>query len=195
MKRIPLFIIFGLSLGCLGEEEGNTVPRGVRPAGGSVSTRAKESESQQIEGLPPITPPKLTEDDFAESETNRDPFRSFLAMFSSRVGITRRGPRRIVKIESYTLDELRLVAIVRSEGMPYAMVVDPEGTGHIIRRGDFVGKGEIVSRKEHQGSMQYEINWRVARIRDTDVVLIREDPLSPGGVPITRILPLFPKEE
>ena len=39
----------------------------------------------------------------------------------------------------------------------------------------------------------YEINWRVDRIRDGDIVLIREDPANPDVPSATRVIPLRPE--
>ena len=41
----------------------------------------------------------------------------------------------------------------------------------------------------------YEINWRVDRIRSSDVVLVREDPSNPDVPSATRVIPLRPEEE
>jgi type IV pilus assembly protein PilP len=42
---------------------------------------------------------------------------------------------------------------------------------------------------------EYEINWRVDRIRDGDVVLIREDPAHREIPPATRVIPLHPEAD
>ena len=77
-------------------------------------------------------------------------------------------------LDQYSLDELRLVGIVTRVQPERALVIDPTGKGHIIIRGQFVGRAEIV---QGGGSgADYEINWRVERIRDADIVLVRDDP-------------------
>jgi type IV pilus assembly protein PilP len=42
---------------------------------------------------------------------------------------------------------------------------------------------------------EYQLNWRVDRIRDGDVVLIREDPAQPAIPPATRVIPLHPEAD
>jgi len=95
-------------------------------------------------------------------------------------------------LTEYQIDELKLIAIISGagtqSGAPMAMVVDPTGLGHIIRRGNFVGRGETV-RKVHSGEEVY-IYWRVARIREDAVVFEREDPFSPTEATVTKILSL-----
>jgi type IV pilus assembly protein PilP len=41
----------------------------------------------------------------------------------------------------------------------------------------------------------YEINWRVDRIRSSDIVLVREDPSNPDVPSATRVIPLRPEDE
>jgi type IV pilus assembly protein PilP len=40
----------------------------------------------------------------------------------------------------WDLDQLSLVAVVTGEANPFAMVEDPQGRGHIVRRGQRIGK-------------------------------------------------------
>ena len=39
----------------------------------------------------------------------------------------------------------------------------------------------------------YQVNWRVDRVREGDIVLIREDPAQPNIPPATRVIPLHPE--
>ena len=106
---------------------------------------------------------------------------------------TRVKSQREVVLDQYSLDELKLVGIVTRILPPRAMLVDPTGKGHVVVRGQFVGRAEIV-----QGGTKgadYEINWRVDRIRDNDIVLVREDPTNPDVPSATRVIPLRPEEE
>jgi len=82
---------------------------------------------------------QLTNEDFTESDANRDPFRSYLAKFGpERPPI---GKQHKVLLEKFSLDELKLVAIVAGDDVtPRAMFVDPSGMGVLIKRGDHVSK-------------------------------------------------------
>lgn len=91
----------------------------------------------------------------------------------------------------YTLDELKLIGIVTRLKPEKAMLVDPNGRGHVIQRGQFVGRADVVSANERSGA-SYEINWRVDRIREGDVVFVREDPQNPDVPTLTRVIPLRP---
>jgi type IV pilus assembly protein PilP len=72
------------------------------------------------------------------------------------------------------------------------MVVDPRGKGSVLKRGDFVGRAETVHTGGTNGT-DYQVNWRVDRVRDGDVVFIREDPAQPNVAPATRVVPLHPE--
>ena len=73
-----------------------------------------------------------------------------------------------------------------------AKLVDPTGKGHVIQRGQFVGRPDVVQGTGRSGST-YEVNWRVDTIRDGDVVLVRSDPANPDVPTATRVIPLRPE--
>ena len=137
-------------------------------------------------------PPKfeIVEAEFTESERSRDPFRSFLDSFKEENKGVAKSQREVV-LSQFAIDELKLIGIV-TRAEPRAMLVDPGGTGHVVRRGQFVGKADIVQAAGRTGA-SYEINWRVDRIRDGDIVLIREDPSNPDVPSATRVIPLRPE--
>ena len=83
----------------------------------------------------------LTKDDFVESDTNRDPFRSFLRSFASTVVINK--DHKII-LEKLAIDELRLAGIVTGELQPRAMFIDPNGQGVTIVRGDHISKADAL---------------------------------------------------
>ena len=97
-------------------------------------------------------------------------------------------------LDRYSIDELKLVGIVTGGTENRAMVIDPTGKGWIIKRGLFIGKEEIVHSKGASGA-DYALNWRVDRIRDGDIVLVREDPAHADVPPATRVIPLRPDAE
>jgi len=145
-------------------------------------------------GLPVVLKtPDYSENDFVESDRNRDPFRSFIQIGGPQ------GPRplvnqREVKLAEYSLDELKLVAIVLGGDRPRAMFIDPTGKGTVIYRGNFICRPEVVHLGGSNGP-EYQLNWRVDRIREGDLVLIREDPAQPAIPPATRVIPLHPESE
>lgn len=139
----------------------------------------------------PVTAQELGENDFVESDRNRDPFRSFVTTFAEQ-GKRPAQNQRAVLLAQYAIDELKLVGIVTGGDYPRAMLVDPNGKGWVVRRGDFVGRPDVV----HVGGVagtDFQLNWRVERVRDGDLVLSREDPAQPGVPPATRVIPIRPE--
>jgi type IV pilus assembly protein PilP len=144
-------------------------------------------------GLPPeLKGPEYTENDFVESDHNRDPFRTFMVQNQS---VNREAlNQRKVELAQYSIDELKLVAIVLGAERNRAMFLDPSGKGTVVYKGTFVCRSEVVHVGGNNGP-EYQLNWRVDRIRDGDVVLIREDPAQPAIPPATRVIPLHPEAE
>jgi type IV pilus assembly protein PilP len=144
-------------------------------------------------GLPPeLKGPEYTENDFVESDRNRDPFRSFLV--EQQPANKEALNQRKVELAQYSIDELKLIAIVQGSDQSRAMFLDPSGKGTVVYRGTFVCRPEVVHIGGSNGP-EYQLNWRVDRIRDGDVVLIREDPAQPAIPPATRVIPLHPEAD
>jgi len=142
---------------------------------------------------PPAKPMDLQENELTESDRNRDPFRSFASMFVEQS----RKPtinQRTVLLAQYSIDELKLIGIVLSNDYPRAMLVDPTKKGWIVKKGDFIGRPDVVHTGGTNGS-DYQLNWRIDRVRDGDIVLTREDPAQPGVAPATRVIPLRSEQE
>jgi type IV pilus assembly protein PilP len=135
---------------------------------------------------------EYTENDFAENDHNRDPFRSFASLFVDRSTRSVKNELPVI-LPQYAIDELKLVAIVLSGDYPRAMVLDPTGKGWVIKRGDYIGRPDTVHTGGTNGT-DYQLNWRVDRVRDGDIVLSREDRASPAP-PATRIIQLHPESE
>jgi type IV pilus assembly protein PilP len=155
--------------------------------------RAAPAASASASALAPeVKVAELTENDFVESDHNRDPFRSFLVQ--NQNANRQVSNQRKTELSQYALDELKLVAIVLGSDQPRAMFVDPSGKGTVVYKGTFICRPEVVHIGGSNGP-EYELNWRVDRIREGDVVLIREDPAQPAIPPATRVIPLHPEAE
>jgi type IV pilus assembly protein PilP len=157
------------------------------PAGSTApapSASAGKPEKPKTEGPAAV---EFQETDFAEGERSRDPFRSFARAFADEAKSKIKSQREVV-LDQYAVDELRLVGIVTRIQPERALLIDPTGKGHIIMRGQFVGRAEIV--QGGASGADYEINWRVERIRESDIVLVRDDPTNPDVPSATRIIPL-----
>ncbi|MBN8617070.1 MAG: pilus assembly protein PilP, partial [Deltaproteobacteria bacterium] len=144
------------------------------------------AEAEPASAVPTL--PTYRDEDFVEADTNRDPFRNFAFMFVPRVNTGRDTQRRVL-MDSTSVDEMHLIAIISGVANPSAMLLDGQGTGHTVHRGDYVGRAEYVS-TGGADSVPITLNWRIDRISPTEVVLSREDPGSPDQVGLTRVLPL-----
>lgn len=118
-------------------------------------------------------PPK--EDSFTyHAAGKRDPFQPPVAWlaraFPDQTGVLDQStdikPKKAVRkkefLETFQLDSMKLVAILHKIGgqPPVAMVEDPAGKGHLIRRGNYIGVNE----------------GRVTRILDGKVIIVEPLP-------------------
>lgn len=152
-------------------------------AGGAVAAVAAVAEVAEVPRVP------FRDDDFVESDRNRDPFRSFAKMFSVKPPET---AQRNVAMPNTAIEEMRLIGIVSGTARPRAMLVDPAGVGHVVERGAYIGRPQVVQATEN---VQMMLHWRVDRIRENEVVLTREDPTDPSRPPLTRVVPLREGED
>lgn len=134
---------------------------------------------------------RFRDEDFIESNVNRDPFRSFAKLFRVRPP---EAPQRTVIMPTVGVDEMNLIAIISGVANPRAMFNDRAGVGYVLERGDYVGRGETVQ-TGGEGGMSVLLNWRVDRIREGEVVLTRDDPTAPNRPPLTRVITLHDENE
>ena len=168
-------------------------PTSTAPPPPPPPARTPPAASASVSLLPPeLKVADYSENDFVESDRNRDPFRSFLVQ-QQPVNKQALNQRKI-ELAQYSIDELKLVAIVTGGDQARAMFVDPSGKGTVVYRGSFVCRPEVVHIGGSNGP-EYQLNWRVDRIREGDVVLIREDPAQPAIPAATRVIPLHPEAE
>lgn len=136
------------------------------PPGSPLATLQPGVEQSKEALLAEVRKRQLTNDDFKESPTNRDPFRSFLTTFATQI-INVKPQHRII-LEKFALEELKLIAIVGGNGtQPKAMFVDPTGMGVSVVRGDHVSKADAL----------------VTRVAPDRVFFQMEEDLGGGGKP------------
>jgi type IV pilus assembly protein PilP len=152
------------------------------------AAKGKPGEEAEAEAPPAAIGPPI---DFNDSAGMRDPFLSFAREFAEEAKKRVRSQRDVV-LDQYALDELKLAGLVTGIRPARAMLIDPTKKGHVIHEGQFVGRAEVV--QGGASGADYEINWRVDRIRDSDIVLVREDPSNPDVPSATRVIPLRPDE-
>jgi type IV pilus assembly protein PilP len=160
----------------------------------SASQRAAQLAAKDAGAAPQAAPKHgdYAENEFTESDHSRDPFRSFAGSFVEDKGKKGHGLEVPVVLAQYSIDELKLVAIATGGDYPRAMLVDPTTKGWVVKKGDYVGRPEVVHVGGANGA-DYQLNWRVERVRDGDIVLTREDPAQPSVPPATRVIPLHPE--
>lgn len=174
-----------LTLGC----EDEKINRAPEAASAPVDRKALLAPASSITSVSSAHPKvDFQEIEFGESERSRDPFRSYEQSFVEESRSTAKSQRKVV-LSEFGIDELKLVGIITGIPDARAMLVDPQGKGHVVQRGQLVGRAEIVH-GDGQGSPAVEVNWRIDRIRDGDVVLVREDPKNPEVPSATRVVPL-----
>lgn len=100
---------------------------------------------------------ELTEQDFTESTTNRDPFRSFMSEFKTAVAAPVIKEQRNVKLKRYALDEIKLVAVITGEIRAQAMFRDPKGLGVVVRRGELISESKARVKQISPGRVVVEI--------------------------------------
>ena len=174
--------------GCGGDDEEELGgARGLGEGADAAKTEATKTEAEKSAAAMDTGPVVFTDDDFAELDIqNRDPFRSYAKAFKAQAAAP---AQRRVLMPSTSLDEMKLIAIVTGIATPRAMLTDTAQVGHVIRRGDYIGRPEVVQTGGSEG-MPVTLNWRVDRIRPGSVVLTREDPTAPDKPPLTRVMPL-----
>ena len=136
----------------------------------------------------PLPKVDFREDDFAETDHSRDPFRSFAKLFAEQGKMRVRSQRQVL-LDHYAVDDLKLIGLVTNTDTPRAMLVDPTGKGWVVTKGQFICRPEIVH-AAGPGGVDYELNWKIERIREGDLVLVREDPAHSDVPAATRVIPL-----
>lgn len=164
---------------------GKKLPDAKAASAGAAKDKGKAAAEDQRP--PPVGPPI----DFNDSALMRDPFLSFAREFAEEAKKRVRSQRDVV-LDQYGLDELKLAGLVTGIRPARAMLIDPTKKGHVVHEGQFVGRAEVV--QGGASGADYEINWRIDRIRDSDIVLVREDPSNPDVPSATRVIPLRPDE-
>ncbi|NOY94307.1 MAG: pilus assembly protein PilP [Deltaproteobacteria bacterium] len=167
----------------------------VVPSGGGSGPAPAPAAATEVDAGAPDAAPRgdgYHDDDFVEVDVqSRDPFRDFVRSFAVR---TSAAPQRRVLMPTTSVDEMSLIAIISGVPQPRAMLVDPAGVGHTVKRGDYIGRPEVIQTGGAEG-IPAVLNWRVDRIRPSELVLTRSDPNAPDRPPLTRSIPLHEEGE
>jgi type IV pilus assembly protein PilP len=189
LNRAIVLLALAAAVGCGGgDDEYTSAP--IRLGGDDANASSDSAPAEEAQAAASAVDMEMvvySDEDFAELDVqNRDPFRSFAKAFKAQAAAP---AQRRVLLPSTSLDEMRLIAIVTGIATPRAMMTDTSDVGHVVRRGDYIGRPEVVKTGGAEG-MPVTLNWRVDRIRPGSVVLTREDPTAPDKPPLTRVMPL-----
>ena len=189
LYRAVTLIALLMPIAC-GEDVVQSTGKGAGSAAPKGSAAAPRSSAAPVSSAPP---PKIEfqEVEFAENEKSRDPFRTYGSLFIEEAKARVKSQRQVM-LDQYSIDELKLIGIVTRIQPAKAMLVDPSGKGHVVHRGQLIGRPEMVQAGASSRA-SFEINWRVDRIRDGDIVLVREDPTNPDVPSATKVIPLRPE--
>lgn len=188
MNSVRAFVTLALALALAGcEEEPIRVGAPTPPPGDAPPPPAAVEEV----AASTVPAPELRDEDFVETDRNRDPFRGYAAFFLPQASEVVR-PQRDVVMPDTPLEDMRLIAIVSGIASPSAMIADQNGTGHTVHRGDFIGREDVINAGGTDG-LPVTLNWRVDRIHGDSVILTRDDPTAPNRVPLTRVIQLHPE--
>ncbi len=190
MMSSVLYVSVGAALVCLGVGCGGSDGGASNIAATPAATTAPGTTTTP---LAEKTQPEYPDEVFVETEENRDPFRTFAQIFKAQLTDS---PQREVVMSSIGLDQMKVTAIISGVPDPRALIVDPTGVGYVVKRGDFVGRPEVL--QVDSDSPPLMLNWRVSRVRGEDpkigqpgqIVLTRDNPMAPNQPPLTRVLSL-----
>jgi type IV pilus assembly protein PilP len=190
--------------------EAPAAPSGEAPAGGAPGAAAPGApgspEAVKKQLLADLRKRPFKNEDFAESDLNRDPFRSFLADFGGTQVITNTRQYKVL-LEKFSLEELKLIAIIgpptkeaRGRAVPVrdldgrgitqsrAMFLDPTGMGVPIVRGDHLSKADakVVRIDSEKGKVYVEIKEDLGGGKTTTVervVELHQGEITEGAKP------------
>ncbi len=185
MKALHLVLAPILGLAACGDsepppQENKPRPKSNAPVGGApapaAAAAAAAPDASKKALLDEVRKRTFKNDDFIESDFNRDPFRSFLNDFAG--GQMVENKQYVIKLPKLSLDELKLIAIIGppteaiggktvpaqagEEGtyaQARAMFLDPGGMGVPVVRGDHVSKtdAKVVRVDAEKGKVYVEL--------------------------------------
>jgi Tfp pilus assembly protein PilP len=186
LRRLAFVLVLGSgTAACGGDDIERSNVRGGGSSSSSSESSASSSAGTDAAKKKEHEPLAMRDETFVESIRNRDPFKIYTKAVHS--GELDRMITRTVKMPLTSVDEMRLIAIVTGMPKPKAMLVAPDGVGYTVERGDYVGRPKVI---QATGSVAMQLNWRVERIRENEVVLTQQDPADPNRAALTKIIPL-----
>lgn len=160
LKALLLVGTTGLLLGACAENSMSDLDQFI--------SEVKSRRPAQIEPLPEI---KAFESFYYQAQELRDPFTAAVSEIAETAvpagggGLLPDSTRRREPLESFSLQELRMVAMMTLEDRTWAAVVAPDGTVHRLQVGNYLGRN----------------HGQVLRITETSVEMTEIVPDGKGG--------------
>ncbi len=158
-------LLGGLAAGC-----GGDTPQG-EDGGGTALVPGGDAAARDAQAEEDASEPEYVYNPIGK----RDPFRTFIATADEE------EIRSPTPLQRYELEQYELTGIVWGVDRPRALVEDPEGMGHVIELGTYVGK-----------------KWgKVTQITSSQLV-VTEEYLTPDGALVVNPIEIklqYPEEE
>jgi type IV pilus assembly protein PilP len=118
----------------------------------------------------------------------RDPFRNELGV-TAVTPVNIPGGRKPTELQKWDIDQLVLRSTITGTSTPWALIEDPEGKGHSVNIGDFVGKhwGKVTSIRRGEITVTETIQDRsTGRVYPVHIPM--RVPKESGGVDIDEVI-------
>ncbi|MBA3456235.1 MAG: hypothetical protein H0T42_24255 [Deltaproteobacteria bacterium] len=193
-----------VALGACGEDEPPPppprppgAPAAAAPAaapGGGLSPRPKVEERVLDEAEKATIRHQFRDRDFAVEVGNRDPFQSFvLGQQGMAPREATRLPREVTKkcmradqfvASNYSYTDLRLVGIVAERAQRRVLMMDAGNLGHIIKKGDCVGREKAVVKDIGVGFITFQVQPEDSSTGQVRTVEEHSVQLYPNQMPV-----------
>ena len=163
------------------------------PRVGQGDAKAKDKAEGKADGKPAEAAAPYTRPEYPDNN-RRNPFMPPMEHILSAItvgGDVAPGPGGSKKdpLERFPLNQLELIGIISEVAVPKAMFVDPDGFGHMVKKGDKIGdqKGRVVDIRDNEveieevsgeGEDLVSKRTRVVRLRSTELTSESSDDLS-----------------
>lgn len=162
----PLLVLVLLALGC-GES--------IAPKSGGAPATAKPGAKEAAAGTPALPAPVA--DTYRYNPAGkRDPFQGFLNRAKPAVG---QPSEDATPLQRWDVEKFTLKGVIWDTSVPRALLVDPDGLGHVVRVGTYVGR-----------------NWGKVSAISTDGVIVTEEYKTLDGELVVDLVQIrFPGRE
>lgn len=145
---------------------GEPIPTDNKPAVPNVDSRKSAASDEAIAV-------SAVEEYFYNPAGKRDPFKPF---YDTRSAAKSTVDENAVPLQRWDVDKFILSGVIWNTSVPRALLIDPEGTGHVIQMGTYVGR-----------------NWgKVTSISDQAIVVTEEYQTIDGELVVNPVTVHFP---